>query len=685
MMDDKEILTQWCEHKKKSDAGMSLQYRNNLENMAFYAGDMMTYRGEVRQGSARMMVQFNKVRPYIDGVVGFMAQNRRKGKYIARVPEQEAQEAYSKYSNGIASYVRANANADQVETAQDRDMLVCGYGVTDTDITYGVAGATRDPNGEVLIERWSPNRVGWDPNAKAPGLMDARWVYGDVQYHYKEAEELFGKEFVSQAETDDALQDTTAQYYPFGGEYDKIGYEFADGSKELINVYKYQWFEVEDYWRAKNPLKQLPEEIAAQVLELLMGVRDKRAEVTDEYSVEDIFAFDPAADYWIMTTQVKNDVGVVCKDWFIEFEPMEGKRRCYYTAILSGQKVFKKYKSPDQHGFTMKFKTAVFDEVNKCWYGMVSSLKEPALYYNKGLTELMYIIAANSKGGVMVEKGAVEDIDLFEKQWSKTNAVLETEEGAVSGGKIAPKAAPALPNGLETVIGLSDAALPQVVGFDLNSLSSNENRNETAMLHRQRVRQVMSTLACYFDSIWLYQKEHARMLLTYLKILAENSQGRLFRIIGEEGATVYEQLHIDGFTEEYDVDIEEGLTDQNHKDMVASMMIEIATANMQFGLNLWPVAFKYLPIDKSDLQQLLQIVSPQPDPAAQQMKQMMEQLQFETGKAELAKKIADGQYATAGVKERQASAMKTFSEGQQVDLENKAIVTHPDIAPAISI
>ena len=61
---------------------------------------------------------------------------------------------------------------------------------------------------------------------------------------------------------------------------------------------------------------------------------------------------------------------------------------------------------------------------------MVASLKEPARYANKALTEMLYVIASNSKGGVMYEEDAVEDPAKFEQQWATTKAAISVNPGA---------------------------------------------------------------------------------------------------------------------------------------------------------------------------------------------------------------------------------------------------------------
>ena len=77
-------------------------------------------------------------------------------------------------------------------------------------------------------------------------------------------------------------------------------------------------------------------------------------------------------------------------------------------------------------------------------------MRDPQRYYNKSLTELMLIIASNSRGGIIHEAGAIDDIQSFERNWARHNARVEVAEGALSGGKIQPKATPQQPTGMKT-------------------------------------------------------------------------------------------------------------------------------------------------------------------------------------------------------------------------------------------
>jgi len=144
--------------KKQRDAsrkGLADQLNNTLACQAFYDGDAMQYREVVQfldtvGKKNRAMVNFNKVQSNVDAVVGFMAQNRRQAKYIANVTDSKEQNTYSRKMNALHTYHRDNTNADQLETDQDADMMICGYGAIETDLSYLVGNATTLPNGEII-------------------------------------------------------------------------------------------------------------------------------------------------------------------------------------------------------------------------------------------------------------------------------------------------------------------------------------------------------------------------------------------------------------------------------------------------------------------------------------------------------------------------------------------------------
>ncbi len=699
LLKDSKLIEQWEEQEQISVDGLSSQYAAARDDHQFHSGDEMAYTATVEDKGQRSAVVFNRVKPFVDAVNGFMVQLRRKAEYQARITDSEKQQLFSSYMNDFADYARKNANMDTLEARQNREMLITGYGAIDTNVIY-----TKNPDGEVAGENIRFSDVGWDPQAAEANLLDARWVYRRKKFNRDEALKRFKGSKPEDFESYDDDRDTSFFYNPFGGEYDKIGIG-SQQTEDLVEVYYYQWWDLEKYYRMKNPLFEIEDPATASlVAEMMERMRNKRKEVSTPEEVDDLFEFDPFDEFLVMTPKIRGDMTELFKRFNVEFDAaQEFLKKVYYTAILSGTTIFQKFKSPDQQGFTIKFKTGTFDPTGKVWYGMVASLKEPAKYSNKSLTEILYVIASNSKGGVMYEESAVEDPVRFEQQFATTKAAVRVADGALSGGKIQPKAQAALPSGYENVLAISNKALEEVSGIHKEFFGGSENKQVSALLEAQRINQVISTLADYFDSISLYQVEHARLMTTYIRILAQNSEGRLISIIGPEGALRYEELSEDRMVDEYDVDIAEAPTSATQKQESAAVIMQFADKVAAFGQNVYPLVVDYLPIKHSDKQKLRDALTPDPQETAQQQQIAQQQaadqkaLQdsiIEGQKANAAKDIATAQKTMAQIPnevaerdETRANTVKTLAEAQQKTVENEVLksrsITGEDIRVVI--
>jgi hypothetical protein len=686
MLNRKKVLEQFKSHQSLSEGNLAKQQTEARNSHRFHNGDTMAYTSSVQDKGRRISVTFNKVKPYIDAVAGFMVQLRRKPDYRARIMENQQQQSLSEYMNGISDYVRKNANFDQIESRQDREMLISGYAAVDTNILY-----EKNPDGEVWGENLRFSDVLWDSQAMEPNILDSRWVIRRKAFGMDEALQRFKGSTEEDFEGYTGDHNSSFNYNPAGGEYDKIA---ASGEQEedLIQVHYYQYWHLENYYRADNPLYDIEDpEQANMVSQLMMRVRDNRAEVSDEDVKEDIFAFDPTAEILSMTPTIKSDLALLFERFGLEFEPIKDLKRVYYTAIVSGQKVFQHFKSPDQQGFTIKFKTANYDANNRLWYGLVHTLREPSRYMNKALTEMLYAIAANSKGGVMYEESAVDNPKRFEQQYATTAAAIRVNDGAIAGGKIQPKAMPALPTGYENIYGLADAAIAESSGINKEFLGTANNSQVSALLESQRVNQVVSTLATYFDAISLYQIEHARMMVTFIKMIAENSENRLISVIGQDGALNFEQLTQSRMVDEYDVDIGEAPTSPTQRSETAVFMMGVADKMALMGVNMYDMAIKYAPnIKESDKQQILQRMQPDPEQQAAQAEREQQQLQqqaimnqaiLDERAASTAQKIASAESTMASIgvdaDKKRAETTKVLAEAEQKDAENRAIETLP--------
>lgn len=685
MKSDSEIVKQAKKHKSLSQSLLGKQYSSIREGQAFYAGDFMNYKDEMTfsgsRGTKRAMVQFNRVKPYVNAVSGFMAQNRRKACYVARLDNEEAQILYSDYSNAVADYVRENANADQVESQQDRDMLVGGIGAVEMFMTYGEGYAGTDPNGEIGYAPLDILTCFYDPYARRQNLIDSRWAGYDKVYQLEEALKLFSGSKEDDFEEDADIGGSDLKYdSKSGANYRTLeGYEWADEEAKTVKVTFYQWYDVEKFYRCSNPLYAATDPaLQADIGLILEGLQT------------DLEGFDPRAEILILDGDLKKQVDEAFGD---SVEVFEFNRKVYYSAILSGDKLFDKFKTLSQQGMTIQFKTGDWDAKNKIWTGMVQSMKEPTLYYNKSLTELMFTIATNAKGGVMYEESAITDIQQFEANYAKSDKNVMVADGALSNARIQAKKENVQITGYENIVQMTDASISEVAGIDKGFLGSSEDRDESGILQRRRIRQVVTSLANYFDSIALYQKENARRLLDFLKIYAENNPGGMIPILGQNGKTQFMKLVKDPFMAEYAVSIQEAPQTPEEKQDYATIMSAMADKLLAIGdpagKAVLAVAMKYMPLEKTDVQKLTEILMPgqQIDPAyVQQLEKQVQELLSEMNQAQVAKLISEGKLneakvieTNAKVQSEAAKATKTLEEAQQVDLENKVLEANPDL------
>lgn len=687
--------------RKESLTGLGEQYANTRKAIEFYNGDTMSYRDRVQfmdtNGAKKSaVVQFNDIQSPVDSVIGFMAQNRRRAVFVARRASTQEQQTYSRAMNDIHGYVRENANADQVETDQDADMMINGYGAIETDISYVVGNATRLPGGEIIKCRLNPESVGWDPKATAKNLLDARWVYYFDEFDLKDALDLFDKSKRDDfAPPDDGDTETGYVPNPEGGFYDRIreqdAVEWVSKDRERVRVYNHQFFMFETFYRVKNPLflARTPEEALLAQARMDVIAADNEMVGPEGVETEDLFAFNPSEEILTLSEE-QNRLFVAA--FGPEIRPISFKRKVFYTVVYSGKHAFSVFRSISQQGFSVKFKTGVFNASKKIWVGMVNSMMEPAEYKNKALTELMFTIAANSKGGVLVEEDAVKDIAEFEKKWARTDAVVVMRSGALAQGKLQEKARPAVGTGLEGIIQLSDASL-QTNGVDPAFVGDISEAQQSGILYKRRIRQVISKMARYFDSLALYQKEDARLCADLIRVWVQNNEGELVRITGENGEASFMMLSEDALAAEYDVDIEEAPQTPEDKEQTAQVLGMYADKLASVGNSGAASAFyaeslQYLPVDGDVRQRLVKALTPSGDDGTaaiiQELQAQIAALTSEAARAEAAKVAAEADLSKARAEKERVLAGKAKAEtlgvlesARQTSFENDLMQSGP--------
>lgn len=685
-MNKSDIYYQFKEHHSITESGLDLQYHNAEQNHAFYSGDEMAYRVSVNDNNARKIVVFNRVKPFVNSIAGFMIKLRRKPDYQARERDSEVQRLYTTSMNSFSDYLRSDSNMAQVESMQDKEMLITGIGAVDTSISH-----IMNPYGETKAECLRYDEFGYDPQSRATNLMDARWVYRRKIMNRDDAAKLFKKdpEIFEIAESPLNYRTVADKYVPDANYVEE----------DLVQVFHYQWWVFENYYIVENPLYDQSIDIITrqEIAQLMAEVKSEIEEDNEEADpriIEDLFEFDPTAQELVVTKKTYGVLKEVFDAFGVDPEKTSHRRKCFYTALISGQEVIKHFKSQDQSGFSIKFKTGDYDEINNRWQGIVDQLREPSRFANKALTEIMYVIASNSKGGVMYEIGAVQDPQRFEQQWASTDAAIRVNTGALSNGQIQPKAQAALPSGYENVLAIAKQGLFETTGVNPEFMGSSENKQVSALLESQRIEQVVSTLATYFDSITLYQKDHGRLMLTYMRVLYENNPDIIVRVVGEDGRAVFEAVNEPALFAEYDIDIQEVPETQAQKIENLKVMSDFAQSLLLGGINIYPALVDDLPIKEKQKQKIRDILNPELTPEQQQAQLLQQQLLAQKAQLELieqetdinkkqteiAKLRADIMDTMSGIQKvqidnakTQADTIKTLEEAEQTDIENRQL------------
>ena len=215
-----------------------------------------------------------------------------------------------------------------------------------------------------------------------------------------------------------------------------------------------------------------------------------------------------------------------------------------------------------------KFITGKRDRNKGTWFGLVRAMKDPQRWANKWLSQSLHILNSNAKGGVMIEEGALTDKRQFEESFAKPNAVSWVPNGTLASGRIQPKPQAAMPAGFMQLMEFAVSSVRDVSGINLEMLGM-ADRDQPGILEYQRRQSAMTVIARLFDSLRRYRKMQGELMLKLIKDYL--SDGRLIRIVGDNGAQYVPLMKVDG-VEEFDVIVDEAPTAPNQKEVSWSII-----------------------------------------------------------------------------------------------------------------
>ena len=559
-----------------ADKQHSAEWRKEAEeDFAFYAGKQWDEE-DVRalEDNNRPVITMNRVLPVVNAVCGHEINNRHEIRYFPREQgDVEANEVLTE----AARWFRDEANAEDEESDAFSDTVICGMGWTDQTMEFET-----NPDGDPDYERIDPLAMFWDHNAKKRNLADARRVWRIHKLSIDEAMEMFPGHSATALNND--WHDEREAGEPKDQTRERLYYDDGDGTHPdpdaTVCIIEAQFYRREVFWRAVDP---------ATGQEIRMS--------EDEYNV----ARERAAEAGIA------------------FKAIKQYRRAYYQAYI-GSEVIEDGPGKCKDKFTMQCITGYRDRNKGIWFGLIRAMKDPQRWANKWLSQALHIMNTNPKGGLMMEKGAVDDERQFEESYAKSDQISWVRTGALSGThgqKFTEKPQATFPAGFYQLMEFAISSVPDVTGVNVEMMGLRQ-ADQPASLEYQRRQSGLAIVAKLFDSLRQHRKANGEILLYYIKeYLAD---GRLVRIVGREN-TQYVPLALKA-DETYDVIVDESASSPNQKEAVWSMIGE-------HFWNLPPkyqlLLLEYIPFPAS-LVQKVRKMSQEKDPQAEQDRQQAKEV-----------------------------------------------------------
>jgi len=565
-------------------------------------------------------VSWNRIQPLVDAVSGAQIQNRHELKFF---PREMGDIGVNELLTSAAQWAADESDFEDEETDAFFDVLVCGLGWTEMRMDY-----EENPDGEIRKDRIDPLELAVDPSAKKRNLADMQYLRRERAYTKEQFKERFPdwKEYASGTNT---MDEPGRGHSHSGDDYDIEDEDAEERRRGDIFVKEYQWYDLEYFWRLIDPTTQQETQLS-----------------DDDYA-----RFDERM-------KAMGSVGL---------NGVRVKRRVYQRAFCVEGRVLEKEILPDE-GFTYHCITGKRDRNNGTWYGLVRAMVDPQRWANKWLTQILVIVNKNAKGGVLVESDAVEDMRQFEEDYALPDAVTQVNPGALAQGKVQEKPQVQYPQGLDRLVNMAVTSIRDVTGINQEMLGQ-ADRTQPGIVETQRREAGYAMLAMFFDSLRRYRKISGRMLLRYIQNYI--SDGRLIRVVGNEGGQKYVPLMRDESMKDYDVIVDESPTGPNQKEKVWGMLVQMLPILRGAGLppTVWAELIRYSPMPEALSEKITKAISAPPSPQQQQAQAMQQQLMMANAQAEIAKTHSETAENQADAQETIARMHKLMAEKRHQEVE----------------
>src|SRR6516165_3088118 len=603
-----------------SDLEYSLKWRKQAtDDLGFISGDQLSDEDkQLLDEQGRPHIVFNRVETILRAIAGMEINGRHEINFIPRNNDDTAK---NELLTATSKWMGDGCDAEDEQSECFQQAMGTGLGVSEARYSY-----ENEAEGSYIEEQIDSREFVWDRTSRKKNLRDARRMGRLRRMPLIDALQMFpGKsrlqidaQWANQNYLDEATLKSIEEKR-IRDENTALWEDYDDRNEVTIVVV--QWKEKEAYYR----------------------VADAATNTVQEYD-EDQYAKISAR-----MKQIGKKVGAN-----IAIHARKAYRWRYYQAFLGSESLLDKVQpAPCGQQFSWGVITGAFDAKKRQWYGLVRVMRDPQLWANKFMSQIMQIMNATAKGGILAEADAFDDQRQAEETYAMPEGITWMAPGALSGGKpkVMPKPGQADASAYVNLLTYAVQSITAVTGINLELLGQ-QDKDQPGIVEHMRKQAGMTVLATMFDSLRGFLKIVGRKRLYFMQTRVPD--GTMVRVAGIEYAQVV-QVTKDKTTGTYDVVVDDAPTSPNVKEAnwaVMQPMMTIFKDQLAASPELLVLAMEYSPLPTAFVEAIKKTLakSQADDPGQQQWQETMKQLAIAKLTAEINKdqSTAEMQNAKAG-------------------------------------
>lgn len=540
---------------------------------------------EYLRSQGRVPITFNRTSTLIKAVCGIEINGRHETTFLPRGTAPGVVQK-NELLSGASKWMDDESDAPTAQSRAFSDVVKVGMGWTEASLSY-----EDDPDGSYVERRINPLEMWWDKAAREPNLADAKRVWHvRTDIDIEEARSMFpdvddedlDATWCDPLSADDAVKSKEQKR----NRTDENAVEY-DG--RTVTIARLQWVEKEPYYMAAIPGQN--------------GQMVKQE---------------------VRKDQLKALNDVLKKQGMPPLRAVQMTRKVYKQAFVGARILNEENLDMPCPHFSFNCITGEPHENKGTFYGITTLVRDPQMWANKWLSQVLHIINTNANNGMMVEEGVWKDQQDIEMNWSRPGHMAVARKGTLTEGKVQPKPQAPFPAGFMELTSFATTAIRDASGINLEILGLRE-ATQPGVLEAQRKQAGMTILATLFDALQGFRKRVGKVRLYYLQTYL--ADGRLIRLAGPSGEQ-YVPLVQDKVAGRYDIIVSDAPTSPNMKEQTWQQLQPLlAMFKDQISPELMLQLMEYSPLPSAVVEKIKNAVQEQQtqqqqDPETQAKKQL---------------------------------------------------------------